>query len=400
VTGTTPSTKEKKYWDKEEVNWLTPAEMDELESKIYINSSRRRISKEALNNNNLTLMPEGSIVISTRAPVGYVGILKEPSTFNQGCKGLIPIDKDVIPEFYYYYLLKNQKKLQNLSSGSTFKELPKDRLTGFSVPVPSIQEQKSIAEILLVSDEAIQKVNKIIEKTKRIKEGLMQELLTKGIGHKEFKKTKLGYIPKNRDICKIPSLFEIIDGDRGKNYPSISDLNKDGYCLFLNAKNVTNQGLNFQENQFISKEKDVALGKGKLKRNDIILTTRGTTGNIGFYNNNIKFDNMRINSGMVILRSINENNYIEFYYNLFQSTIFQNQIRRTSYGSAQPQLSVKDIKELLIYKLPLNEQKEITSIIRQMTEEIEFQRNKKQKLERIRKGLMEDLLTGKKRIKI
>ena len=100
--------------------------------------------------------------------------------------------------------------------------------------------------------------------------------------------------------------FDIIDGDRGNNYPKQSDFYKQGYCLFINTKNVTDKGFNFNECKFITKEKDLSLRKGKLQREDIILTTRGTIGNIAYYNNKIPFENIRINSGMLILRANKE----------------------------------------------------------------------------------------------
>ncbi len=143
--------------------------------------------------------------------------------------------------------------------------------------------------------------------------------------------------------------IEIIDGDRGKNYPNGDDFNKDEYCLFLNAKNVTCNGFEFNEKMFISKEKDEILRKGKLKRNDIVLTTRGTVGNVGFYSDNIKYDNMRINSGMVILRNKDlehiNNKYIYWY---FKYSKIQNEIMRIKTGSAQPQLPISILKDLKV----------------------------------------------------
>ena len=100
--------------------------------------------------------------------------------------------------------------------------------------------------------------------------------------------------------------LEMIDGDRGKNYPKQDEFTEDGFCLFLNAKNVTDNGFNFETKMFISQEKDEILKKGKLQRGDVILTTRGTVGNVAFYSENIPFDNIRINSGMLILRSKSE----------------------------------------------------------------------------------------------
>ena len=94
----------------------------------------------------------------------------------------------------------------------------------------------------------------------------------------------------------------ILDGDRGKNYPHQDEISKEGYCLFLSANNVTKKGFNFNETSYISKEKDETLRGGKIQRNDIIITTRGTVGNIAYYDDLIPYENIRINSGMLIVR--------------------------------------------------------------------------------------------------
>ena len=100
--------------------------------------------------------------------------------------------------------------------------------------------------------------------------------------------------------------IEIIDGDRGDNYPSKKELLKSGFCLFLDAGNVTESGFDFAESVFITEQKDKILRKGKLQRRDIVLMTRGSVGNVALYDDNISFDNIRINSGMLILRCHND----------------------------------------------------------------------------------------------
>jgi restriction endonuclease S subunit len=95
-----------------------------LDGKITIEESERKISEIALNEVNLTLMPKQSIVLSTRAPVGYLVVITKESTFNQGCKGLIPKDINKVNPYYYCYYLSSKKyMLQNKAGQSTFKEL-------------------------------------------------------------------------------------------------------------------------------------------------------------------------------------------------------------------------------------------------------------------------------------
>jgi len=178
-TGTTPSTKQKEYWDGGHINWITPADMSKLNGKIYIKDSERKITEKGLKETNLTLMSTGSIIISTRAPVGYVAIIEGNATFNQGCKGLIPKNTNEInPEFYTYYLLSKKTTLEHSSGGSTFKELSKNTLEKFKVPLPPLPEQQKIAEILSTVDKRLELLREKKERLRRVKKGLMNDLLT------------------------------------------------------------------------------------------------------------------------------------------------------------------------------------------------------------------------------
>ena len=178
-TGTTPSTKEKEYWENGRINWFTPIDLSKLGGKIFLGNSERKITDRALKETNLTIMPKGSILISTRAPVGYVALLKEEGTFNQGCKGLIPKKSaEIHTTFYCYYLSSIKQKLQNLSGGSTFRELSKVSLENLKIPLPPLPEQQKIAEILSTVDQKLDLLKRRKEKLTRIKKGLMNDLLT------------------------------------------------------------------------------------------------------------------------------------------------------------------------------------------------------------------------------
>lgn len=178
-TGTTPSTKKQEYWKDGEINWITPTDLNKLNNQIYLSKSIRKITKKALYEINLSLLPIDTIVISTRAPVGYVTMLKENATINQGCKGLITEEKTkILPEFYCYYFLSKRYTLQNLSSGSTFKELSKDNLEKLFIPLPSLSEQRQISNILITIDKRLELLRKKKEKLEHVKKGLMNDLLT------------------------------------------------------------------------------------------------------------------------------------------------------------------------------------------------------------------------------
>ena len=142
------------------------------------------------------------------------------------------------------------------------------------------------------------------------------------------------------------SLLEIVDGDRGMNYPKASDFHEDGYCLFLNTKNVRRDGFEFESKMFITEKKDAELRKGKLKRGDVVLTTRGTIGNIALYSDDVPFDNIRINSGMLIFRPNKSVLMPGYLFEVLRSEIVKEQIRKQTTGAAQPQLPIKALVNL------------------------------------------------------
>ena len=172
------------------------------------------------------------------------------------------------------------------------------------------------------------------------------------------------------DIVTFKSApIEIIDGDRGKNYPKQDEFTDEGYCLFLNAKNITENGFNFDTKMFISEEKDNLLRKGKLQKGDVILTTRGTVGNVAFYSEHIPYNNIRINSGMLILRSKQELDN-EFLYWTLKSNYFKKQIYTFQSGTAQPQLPISSLKHIEFYLPPINIQKKIFKLLSQIYNKI------------------------------
>ncbi len=191
-------------------------------------------------------------------------------------------------------------------------------------------------------------------------------------------------VPEGWKLIKLgDSLLKIIDGDRGKNYPKKNDFYDSGYCLFLNTKNVTARGFEFLELNFITEEKDKILRKGKLKRNDIVLTTRGTVGNVAYYNEKVPFENIRINSGMLIIRPDGIN--LDFNYQLFK--YLRRKFLEFTSGSAQPQMPIRDLKQINILLPSLPEQHAIASVLSSLDDKIDLLHHQNKTLEAIAETL-------------
>ena len=195
------------------------------------------------------------------------------------------------------------------------------------------------------------------------------------------------------------SILKIIDGDRGGNYPNKNEFSNDGFCLFLNTKNVRPDGFNFDTTMFISEAKDKALRNGKLQRQDVILTTRGTIGNVAIFDEDVEFENIRINSGMLIFRPNTGKILPSFLFEVFRSGIMKSQMTRHVSGAAQPQLP---IKTLINFEIPvpnkLESQCAIVASVREIDSETQrlesiYQR-KLTALDALKKSLLHQAFSG------
>ena len=175
------------------------------------------------------------------------------------------------------------------------------------------------------------------------------------------------------------SPIQIIDGDRGKNYPKHNDFLPNGYCLFLNTKNIPDSKFNFTECQFITKDRDDMLRKGKLQLQDIVMTTRGTIGNIALYDNGVPYNHIRINSSMVILRPNIDKVVSQFL--LYAILSNKENITNLVSGSAQPQLPIKDLINLTIPLPPLTIQQKIAEILSSFDDKIDLLHRQNKTLE-------------------
>ena len=193
---------------------------------------------------------------------------------------------------------------------------------------------------------------------------------------------------------KLSDIVDVLDGDRGKNYPKETDFDTNGHTLFLNASNVTTDGFSFDTNQFISEEKSDSMGNGKLIDDDIVITSRGSLGHIAWYSADIQriVPYVRINSGMLILRkkvSINTS----YLYQFMKSDKGQNQISFMSFGSAQPQLTKKGIEGLNVnYPKKSKEQAKIGEYFSNLDNLITLHQRKLDKLKSVKKSMLEKMI--------
>ena len=254
---------------------------------------------------------------------------------------------------YFYFFMKNLK-IEKLAESTTIPSVRKTKLEELFIEVPNMELQLEIARTLeVIQDIILYRQKQLIQMDKLIKARFVEM----------FGDTIIN--SRGLNTLAMSEICEIIDGDRGKNYPTADEFYDEGYCLFLNAKNVTSKGFCFDDCMFISKEKNKLLRNGKLNRGDIVLTTRGTLGNLAFYGDNISFENIRINSGMVILRM--RNDIMNEIYFIEQFKMKLDYIKKqVASGSAQPQLPISTIKKIHILIPDIEKQRGFVEFVQQV----------------------------------
>lgn len=254
---------------------------------------------------------------------------------------------------YTYYLTSSDlvvsPAINSMTGASGRQRADRRFIQRLKLRVPDLPTQRRIADILSAYDDLIENNNRRIALLEKAAQALYKEWFVRfrfpGYATAEFENG----LPKGWQYVRIGDSIEIIDGDRGVNYPKQEEFFNHGDCLFLNTGNVTKNGFDFTSCSYITNDKDKQLRKGKLVFGDVILTTRGTVGNVAYYNESMAFSAMRINSGMVILR----NSGIispEYIYTALRNDYLQKLMMLYSSGSAQPQLPIKDMKRMKVIK--------------------------------------------------
>ncbi len=278
VGGGTPESNNTDYWGGD-IYWATPKEITKLSSR-YINKTERTITQDGLDRSSAKLHPIGTILLTSRASVGYPAINTIPMATNQGFQSLRPNNK-LDTEYGYQCLLNSRNKLEKLSAGSTFLEISSKEVKKFKVVIPPLPEQKKIAAILTSVDTVIEKTQAQIDKLKDLKTGMMQELLTKGIGHTEFKDSPVGRIPVEWGVVTVLELGNghkdtVQTGPFGAQLHS-KDYVEEGIPLVL-IKNIKEDGLDDTDIPKITEKDANRLSRYRLKEGDIVFSRVGRVG--------------------------------------------------------------------------------------------------------------------------
>ena len=397
--GGTPDTTKNEYWDGD-IPWAVPTDITNLDGN-YIENTQRKITKEGLDRSSSKLLPKNSILLTTRATIGYCAICTEPMATNQGFQNVI-CNSDVDNLFILYALRFNKNLLISLANGTTFTEISKRNVSSVKIAIPRLPEQQKIASILSNVDDTIQKTDQIIKQTQRLKKGMMQKLLTRGIGHTKFKKVKWYFgkeieIPEEWEIFLLKDISEngLLNGifkrksEFGSGTPLINVF--DLYTgIDIDVNNL--QKVKVTEKEL--KKFHVKIGDIFFDRSSLVLA------GIGHSNIILKKSEPVVFECHVMKLSPKEIIIPEFLLYFTKSTLFTNYIMSIAKVATMTTISQPDLENAKILIPPQSEQKQIASILSNVDTQIQKEKIHKSNLERLKKGLMQKLLTGQIRVKV
>jgi len=339
------------------------------------------------------ILDDGDLLLSWSASLGVYLWQGGKAVLNQHIFKVIP--EEVVDKLFLFYMLhKTIEILKRRVHGSTMRHFKKRELDATEIALPPLQEQQKIASILSTADDAIQKTDAIIAKTEELKKGLMQELLTRGIGHTRFKKTEIGEIPEEWDTKKLGEI-SINKPEYGANVPAI-DHSQD-LPRYVRITDITTNGkLSEDEPKSIKSEDAINY---ILKEGDLVFARSGATvGKTYLYRSS---DGLCAFAGYLIRFKPNtkiiQPDFL-FYYT--HSDYYYTWVKQKLRPTAQPNINAKEYATLNLPVPTLSEQRKISDILYTADKKIEIERQRKEKLNKLKKGLMQVLLTGKIRVKI
>ena len=379
VGGATPSTKDSSNYENGSIAWITPKDLS-THTERFISHGERNITEKGLKSCSAQLMPPNSILFTSRAPIGYIAIAKNEVCTNQGFKSIVP-NKDTDFMFLYYLLRYNKDNIENLGSGTTFKEVSGSTMRNVPVKLPPLPTQQKIAAILSSLDDKIELNNKINTNLEQQAQALFKNWF---VDVEPFG----GKMPEGwkevefRDVCE-----NITDGVHNT---VVDDPN--GEYLLLSCKNIKGGVLTISSSERkINKETFEKLRKRtKLAKGDILLSSVGTVGEMYLLNETP--DNYEFQRSVAIIKPNTSLISPAF---LYESMLFQKDtIIHSAHGAVQQCIFISDVGDFKTILPTLDVIDKFTNIIQPMLDTITANQHEKQKLANIRDTLLPKLMNG------
>jgi type I restriction enzyme, S subunit len=347
VSGSTPDTGVSAYWGGD-IYWATPKDLSELLS-AYIENTPRKLTKAGLDSCSAVALPVGSVLFSSRAPIGHVAINTVPMCTNQGFKSFVPNAKKVFNKYLYYWLKANKEQLQNLGNGATFKEVSKATLSAVQIFLPSLDEQRRLAAILDKADALLEKRRQAINKLDTLLQSIFLDMFGDPLRN-----------PKRFEEGILEQSIQLKGGFAFRS----ADYTATGIPLVkigeVNRAEFKPESLSFLPTHFLSTHSRFVLHAG-----DLVMSLTGTTGkedyaNVVMLGND--YDKYFLNQRVALVQP-NESIFTrEYLFCLLKNPGIKRQITSKSRGIRQANISNNDILHLRVAIPPLELQKRFSNL--------------------------------------
>ena len=368
VSGSTPKTSVSSYWDGD-IKWITPAELNE--DSFYITESVRHITEEGKEKTGLSYFPKGTVILSSRAPIGKTAIAGCEMCCNQGFKNLICSDI-VYNEYLYFFLKSKTAYLNSLGRGATFKEISKTIVENIEVPLPDITKQKEIAQRLKKLEQLISLRKQQLAKLDELVKSQFVEMFGDPTNE-----TARYTIKKLHDVCS-----KIQDGE----HATVKRVDKGK--LFISARNIKTDHIIVLEPVSYISEVDFSRIRKRFdpKTGDILLTCAGTIGNTALVPD---IDSFVADRGIALLRPIEDILDSQYLLAFFMSAFAYEQMTQNTKATALAHLYLKQIKDMSIIVPPINEQRCFSRFMQQTDKSKLAIQQSLDQLELLKKSLMQ-----------
>ena len=384
VGGATPPTKDSANYDGD-ISWITPKDLSNFTGR-YIQKGERSITQKGFESSSCQILPKGSILFSSRAPIGYIAIAANELCTNQGFKSIIP-DNNLVNNLFLYYLLKyNKEEIEGLGSGTTFKEVSAKVMQNFDIKIPSIQTQKKIADILSSLDDKIELNRRINDNLEQQAQALFKSWF---VDFEPFKKGKfidseLGMIPEGWQVEELGNITNSITEKVGKrtDIKVLSPVNTGD--LLLSEEYFTKQVYSKNLAKYIM-----------VAPNDFAYNpARINIGSIGM--NTFDFSGC-VSPVYVVFRC--EKEYHHFF-NIFKATKnFKEEVNTRAIGGVRQTLSYKDFSLIKIVYPPKEVVNQFNKIYSHIMTLIKKNVLENKRLHQTRETLLPKLMSGELKIK-
>lgn len=359
-----------------------------------------KVSKELHTKFKRSTTKRGDVLLSIAGYAGHVSMVpnwvKEANITQTTARISISKDK-ALPDYVVHFLGSDDGKLQShrYIKGSAQEGLNLDDVQNFLIPLPSFPEQNKIATILTSVDEVIEKTQRQIDKLQDLKKGMMKKLLTQGIGHTEFKDSELGKIPKNWMVLDFQKIIQ--SSNQGVNTTTEKVTYSTEGIIVCRSNNIKENSFDWSNKKFVNKNTyDRMTDKVKPKLNDVLYCNIGS--NLGAAT--VVETPVDYLITWNVLRITTEKNKIYPHFLSHSLNSLRKELMNFATESTMPFISSKALSKFKFKIPPLNEQKKISEVIDGIVNSINILKLKKHQTQSLKKSLMQDLLTGKVRVKV